>query len=112
MRILPVTTIVVGVLALFIALRISSLLATLYFVFSLVGAAFIIPTLAQLYFPEKCTAAGVTSSVIVGGAVTVIMYQTGIMGPGGDPVYTGIAVSALCIVIGGFFKKTSPSAVK
>jgi Na+/proline symporter len=106
-KILPWITVVVGIFALFIALRISSLLATLYFVFSLVGAAFIIPTLVQLYFPDKCTAVGVTSSVLLGGIVTVVMYQTGVMGLGGDPIYTGMFVSALCVILGSFFKSSS-----
>lgn len=102
-KIMPIATIVLGMFSLFIALQISSLLNTLYFVFSLVSAAFIVPMIAQLYFPERCTAVGVTAAVLVGGAVTMIMYYVGVMGPGGDPVYTGMAASALCIVLGGLF---------
>jgi SSS family solute:Na+ symporter len=104
LKILPWATVVLGIFALFIALRITSLLATMYFVFSMVSAAFIVPMAAQLYFSEKCTSIGVTAGVLAGGLVTIVMYQTNYMGPGGDPVYTGMAASALCVFIGSFFK--------
>jgi len=105
-KILPAVTVVLGGFALFIALRISSLLATMYFVFSLVSAAFIVPTVAQLYLPNKCTEISIIASVLAGGGVTLIMYNAGIMGPGGDPVYTGMAVSASCVFLGSFSKNT------
>lgn len=104
-KMLPWVTAFLGFFALFIALRISSLLSTLYFVFSMVSAAFIVPMVAQLYFPKKCTAFGVTSAVLVGGGITTLMYYIGVMGPGGDPVYTGMTASMLCIILGSFAKK-------
>lgn len=107
-KILPWVTVVLGFFALFIALRISSLLATMYFVFSLVSASFIVPMIAQLYFPDKCTSGSVTSSILLGGGVTMSMYQIGVMGPGGDPVYTGMLVSLICVLAGAVLKRPSP----
>lgn len=103
-KIMPYMTVFLGGLALIAALQISSLLRTLYFVFSMVGAAFIMPMLAQLYWPKKCTSLGVTAGVLLGGISTILMYHFEIMGPGGDPVYTGMFISALCIWLGSFTK--------
>jgi SSS family solute:Na+ symporter len=111
-KFLPWVTVVLGIFALFIALRITSLLATMYFVFSLVSASFIVPMLAQLYMPNKCTVGGVTTGVLAGGAITAIMYQVNYMGPGGDPIYTGMLASAACIFIGSFFKPSSVGAAQ
>ncbi|MCK9217448.1 MAG: sodium:solute symporter family protein [Firmicutes bacterium] len=95
---MPIAVIALGGIGLFVALRISSLLSALYFIFSLVSSAFIFPLLATLYW-KRATKWGITSSLLGGGICCIVMFAVGYMGPGGDPVFLSMLVSFVSLVV-------------
>lgn len=99
-KILPIATVVIGLIGLVIALYIQELFSYLYMVFSIVGSALVPALIAALYYEEKTTSIAVTSSIIVGTVVPAGLYLTvGYDVFLGDPVFLGIIGSIATLVI-------------
>ncbi|MDR1043413.1 MAG: sodium:solute symporter family protein [Clostridiales Family XIII bacterium] len=98
---LPIAILIVGVVVTFVALKVTSLAAVLYFIFSLCGSAFLFPMLFTLYW-KKASKWGITTGILSGGITCLSMYLSGNMGPGGDPVYMGMVASLVCILLFSF----------
>jgi len=105
-KVLPVATLVIGVLGLFIALFIQQLFSYLYMVFSIVGAALVPSLLGALYFENKVTSSGLIASMVVGALVPAGLYLTvGYNVFLGDPVFLGLICSVLALVVVSMFTK-------
>jgi Na+/proline symporter len=98
---LPIAILIVGVVITIAALQITSLAGALYFIFSLCGAAFLFPMLFTLFW-KRASKWGITTGIVSGGVLVIVMYMAGNMGPGGDPVYLGMIVSFICCVVFSF----------
>lgn len=97
-RAMPIAVLALGGIGLFVALRISSILSAMYFIFSLISSAFIFPLIATLYW-KRATKWGVTASILGGAVCCIGMFAAGVMGPGGDPVFVSMLVSFIALVV-------------
>lgn len=96
--------VILGLIAMVIALYLQAVFGAMLFVFSLAGAALVAPFLATLYW-KYATSWGISAGIICGAVVSLSMFFTGVYGIGGDPVYEGIIASILAIVIGSLIQR-------
>lgn len=104
-RIIPVSTVVLGLTVTWLSLKVESIGTVVYFAFSLCGA-FVFPMFAALYW-KRVSSLGLSLGVLVGSVLIIGMYLMGISGPGGDPVYLGLAMSVVFTVIPSLFSKST-----
>lgn len=110
-RIMSITTVVIGVLGLIIALFISSLFQYLYMVFSVVGSALVPVLLAALFSPKKISPMAANLSMIVGTLVPAFLYLTkGYDVFLGDPIFLGIISSTITLIVASLIFKRQPDA--
>jgi len=93
------SVVVLGLVAMVIAMYIEAVFGAMLFVFSLTGAALVIPFMATLYW-KPSTSWGITAGIIFGAIVSLGQFFSGVYLIGGDPVYAGMIASALGIIIG------------
>lgn len=105
-KMLPVTTIVIGLLGLAIALYIQSLFDYLYMVFSIIGSSLVPAIIASINYKEKATKQAVVASIITGAVVPGALYLTvGYDVFLGDPVFLGIIASTVVLIVGSIITK-------
>lgn len=110
-KIMSLSTVILGIIALIIALYIQSLFTYLYMVLSVVGAALVPVFIAALYFQEKTTSTAANASMIVGTVVTGVLYLIfGYNVPLGDPVFLGIISSTLTLIVVSVFTNKKQAA--
>lgn len=110
-KIMSLSTVILGIIALIIALYIQSLFTYLYMVLSVVGAALVPVFIAALYFQEKTTSTAANASMILGTAVTGVLYLIfGYNVPLGDPVFLGIISSTLTLIVVSVFTNKKQAA--
>lgn len=103
---LPIMTIIFGVVGIIIALGITSLFDFLYMVFSVLAPATFPSMFAALFFRDKTSSFGVTASIVLGFGVTAIIYLTkGYDVWLGDPLFIGMIVSVVAMIIGSILVK-------
>lgn len=99
-KMMPLTTIIIGVIGLIIALGISSLFDYLYMVFSIIASALMPAFMGALFFREKMSKIAGVVSIIVGTLVPAVLYLTvGYDVFLGDPVFLGIISSAGTLIL-------------
>lgn len=97
-RLLKISTIVMGLFGLVVALFAKGVFSALSFSFSVYGAALFVPTLCGLYW-KKTTAAGALVSMLVGALVVIYGFFANWYPGGWDPVLPGIIAAIVCLVI-------------
>lgn len=108
-KVMPITTVLIGVLGLIIALYISSLFDYLYMVFSIIASAMVPAFMGALFFREKMSRIAGNASIIVGSIVPAALYLTvGYDVFLGDPVFFGIISSTLTLVLLSAVLKDKP----
>lgn len=103
LRYSQVLTLIIGVLALLIALKMTSVLELMLHSYSFMVSGMIIPVLAAL-FTQKPNSTAALSSMIVGGGTTLTLIISGISLPMGlDANIFGIAAALIIYLIVNFF---------
>lgn len=105
-KVMPILTVVIGLLGLVIALFIQSLLGYLSMVFSIVGASLVPVLFAALYFKEHTSRVGAVASIAVGAIVPAVLFLTkGYDVFLGDPVFLGLFSSVAVLILGSLIFK-------
>lgn len=108
-KIMPWTTIIIGIIGLIIALYITSLFDYLYMVFSIIASALMPAFMGALFFREKMSKIAGVVSIIVGTLVPAVLYLTvGYDVFLGDPVFLGIISSTVSLVLLSLILKDRP----
>lgn len=98
-KIQKVTVVIFGIITMFIALKISSVLGALNVIFSVLGAITVPAITAALFFPDKASKAGVIGGMITGAVVpTYLFFTKGYDVWLGDPIFLGL-ISAIVVLI-------------
>ena len=99
-KITSVATVVMGIIALIIALFITELFAYLYMVFSILGSSLVPTFIAGLFFADKVSRVAANASMIIGAIVPVFLFLTyGWDVFLGDPIFIGMFFSIATLVI-------------
>ncbi len=99
LRISQLMTLIIGILALALALKMSNVLEIMLYSYSFMVSGIFIPVLAAL-FSKHISSLAALVSMITGGTTTLVLILTGINLPLGlDPNIFGISVSLLSYVV-------------
>ncbi|MDT8400073.1 MAG: sodium:solute symporter family protein [Bacteroidales bacterium] len=113
LRLSQLFTLIVGITALFLAMKMPNVLELMLHSYSFMVSGMIIPVVAAL-FTKKPDKLASLWSMIAGGSVTISLIVSGIYLPLGlDPIIFGITVSALVYSVIYFLnQKLSPADIK
>ncbi|NCC51107.1 MAG: sodium:solute symporter family protein [Spartobacteria bacterium] len=98
-RLSQLTTLVIGVVAIFIAAKFQNVLSAILYAYSFMVSGLFIPTLGA-YFWKKRSSAGALAGMLSGGGLTLFLLISGTRMPGGlDATFFGMAISLITFVL-------------
>lgn len=108
-KIMPIATIVIGIIGIVIALYITSMFTYLYMVFSVIASAMMPAFMGALFFRDKTSKVAGVSSIVVGTLVPAILYLTvGYDVFLGDPLFLGVISSTGVLILFSILFKNKP----